>query len=88
MDTYFGCKPPKKDLRDYKVAATIKEYDFPNEFILENLPKVKNQKSVSSCVAHSISSILEYHDRSAHNLSTNFIYGIQAGQEVMRWVLP
>ena len=77
MDTYFGCKPPKKDLRDYKVAATIKEYNFPNEFILENLPKVKNQKNISSCVAHSISSILEYHDRSVHNLSTNFIYGIQ-----------
>lgn len=77
MDIYLGCKSPKKDLRDYKVAASVKEYDFPNEFMLENLPKVKNQKNVSSCVAHSLSSILEYHDNSVHKLSTNFIYGIQ-----------
>lgn len=32
---------------------------------------------VSSCVAHALSSILEYHDQGQHKLSTNFIYGIK-----------
>lgn len=53
---------------------------MPDKYQITNLPEVKNQKNVSSCVAHVLSSILEYHDakdNKSHTLSTNFIYGIQ-----------
>lgn len=70
-----GCKLSPKDVRDYKIAP--KGAVIASDFILDNLPKVKNQRHTSSCVAHAMSSVLEYHDKSVHTLSTNFIYGIQ-----------
>ena len=75
----FGCIFSNYDSRDYKlVAEAVMNSDLPNEFVLEQIGDVKNQKSVGSCVAHAMSTILEYH---AHyynkELSTNFIYGIQ-----------
>ena len=74
----FGCKPSPKDLRDYKIAnLSQRNITYPDYFILDNLPQIKNQRSINSCVAHAMSSILEYHDKSVHTLSTNFIYGIQ-----------
>lgn len=80
MLTYntFGCRPPKVDLRDYKIVSGAAD-TYPETFELAP-PKVKNQKSVNSCVAHVTSSILEYFDSlkgETHTLSTNFIYGIQ-----------
>ena len=73
----FGCKPSPKDLRDYKIAnLSQRNITYPEHFILDNLPQIKNQTTVNSCVAHAMSSILEYHDKSVHTLSTNFIYGI------------
>lgn len=75
----YGALLSKTDLRDYKVKAkgTIEV----TEFELDNLPTVKNQSSVSSCVAHSTSSILEWFNRKETNetykLSTGFIYGMQ-----------
>lgn len=75
----YGCKAPKIDVRDYKLAkSAVRAEDIPAEFIPKELPRVKNQSNVSSCVAHAMSSILEYHDIAQGNtLSTNFIYGIQ-----------
>ena len=71
----FGCLLSSFDARDYKIASTANT--LPDEFILPlNMP-VKNQKQVSSCVAHAVSSILEYHTNATEQLSTNFIYGIQ-----------
>jgi cathepsin C len=74
----YGCMPPKTDVRDYKLAKTS-TLELPKKYSILKLPKVKNQKNVSSCVAHATSSILEYHDLGIgnHTLSTNFIYGIQ-----------
>lgn len=77
MYNNYGCKPPKIDVRDYKLTKATKDESLPEEFSLENLPLVKNQKQVSSCVAHATSSILEYHTKGNNKLSTNFIYGIQ-----------
>lgn len=74
----FGCKPPKFDMRDYKLICGASN-SFQKEYKL-NPPEVKDQKSVNSCVAHATSSILEYFDSlkgDTHTLSTNFIYGIQ-----------
>lgn len=74
----FGAQPPKTDLRDYKVkAGTVNTESFE----LDDLPPVKNQYSVGSCAAHSLSSILEWFNNQETNeyneLSTGFIYGMQ-----------
>ena len=73
----FGSLLSPVDLRDYKVACEASA-ELPEEFELDfsNI-KIKNQGSVSSCVAHAMSTILEYHARGMFDLSTNFIYGIQ-----------
>lgn len=80
MDTFaFGALAPKTDLRDYSIAAGVVEY--PESYSLDCLPPIKNQKSVSSCVAHATSSILEYFIKKEFgehtSLSTDFIYGMQ-----------
>ena len=73
----YGCLPAKKDVRDYKITAAHAQVEYPEEFVLKNLPKIKNQGSVNSCCAHATSSILEYHNKGQATMSTNFIYGIQ-----------
>lgn len=78
FETTFGALPPKTDVRDYKVAGAANEkIELPKEYSVDYLPPIKNQGGVSSCVAHATASILEYHDRGQHTLSTNFIYGGQ-----------
>lgn len=66
------------DVRDYRLACVGNESEFPEEFELE-MPKVKNQSSISSCVAHSIAITVEYFNMKQHNndakMSTNYIYG-------------
>jgi C1A family cysteine protease len=79
MDKYLGCHLSPVDLRDYKIACASSDI-IPEKFELDVLPNVKNQGSVSSCVAHASASILEYYELLCgreHKLSTNFIYGIQ-----------
>jgi C1A family cysteine protease len=74
-----GCIPSPADVRDYKVKAAASAV-LPESFIISPMPRVKNQGSVAACVAHALSTIMEYHDSKcgeAHILSTNFIYGIQ-----------
>lgn len=75
----YGCLPPQIDVRDYKLSKASAASVLPKKYSLDNLPKVKNQKNVGSCVAHATSSILESHDVNIgdNTLSTNFIYGIQ-----------
>ena len=79
MHNKYGCNPPVVDVRDYKLAKASKDDSLPIAYSPMVLPNVKNQGSVSSCVAHATSSILEYHDLGIgrNTLSTNFIYGIQ-----------
>lgn len=69
----------KIDLRDYHINKNVAAaQDYPEEFSLDtSWMKVKNQGRVSSCVAHAMSTILEYHMKGEVDLSTNFIYGIQ-----------
>ena len=77
MELYnYGCALSPFDSRDFKVCAT--EEALPECFELDfSNVKVKNQGSVSSCVAHAMSTILEYHAHNTNELSTNFIYGIR-----------
>ena len=79
MEYTRGALAPKVDTRDYEVRAAAGE--FPSEYCVNYLPKVKNQKNVSSCVAHAMSSIIEYFIKTECDeelpMSTDFIYGMQ-----------
>ena len=79
MAYFLGALKPKADVRDYRVAAAATEY--PESYLCKNLPPVKNQRSVSSCVAHATAAILESFNKTETGhfvpLSTNFIYGMQ-----------
>lgn len=74
----FGAIPSPIDIRDYRGTCAATAADFPEEFELE-MPEVKNQGSVGSCVAHSISTVVEYFSRlqgdDARPMSTGYIYG-------------
>ena len=64
------------DVRDY--VASAKTVDVPSEFELD-MPKVKNQSIISSCVAHALSTVVEYFNQketgSYEEMSTGYIYG-------------
>ena len=76
-----GCRLSKTDVRDYRVRAGA-GIVLPDKFMLKHPQKIKQQGSVNSCVAHATSSILEYHDKGQHTLSTNFIYGFMDDHEM------
>ena len=79
MNFMFGALAPKVDKRDYMVAAGTSQ--LPDSYSIPYLPPVKNQKSVSSCVAHATAVILEYFYKietgEEEAMSTDFIYGMQ-----------
>ena len=53
-----GCIESPFDLRDYKLKIASKE-EVPSSFSIQYDHNVKSQGSIPSCVAHSVSSILE-----------------------------
>lgn len=71
----YGCLDTV-DGRDYILKAP--KSALPQSFKLD-MPKIKNQWSISSCVAFSLSTLLEYYAKKEHNidteLSTDYIYG-------------
>lgn len=77
----FGAIESDPDIRDYRIDGTTIEATkptFPNEFELD-MPAVKNQMNVGSCVAHSLSTVIEYYNQKQHNadieMSVGYIYG-------------
>jgi len=72
------------DVRDYKMVCTATAYDFPEEFELETV-RIKNQGAVGSCVAHALSSIIEYYNATQRGdkteMSTGYIYGNRSNSE-------
>lgn len=64
------------DVRDYRIAA---EKEFPETFELSKKVNIKNQGSKPTCVAHALSSLVEYHNLvetgKYRKFSTEFIYG-------------
>lgn len=77
LDHGLGCICSPTDVRDYKLArSSVSSVELPESFECEKRSRVKDQRSVGSCVAHAASSILEYHYSPNNRLSTNFIYGI------------
>ena len=79
MNPIFGALKPKVDMRDYTIAAGAS--NLPDSYTIPYLPPVKNQKAVSSCVAHATAVITEYFHKMETNkeeaISTDFIYGMQ-----------
>lgn len=75
----FGAIESKIDVRDYQVAcAAAPNVELPEVFEL-NMRAVKNQHSVSSCVAHTLAAVVEYfnfmQEKTDTTMSTEFIYG-------------
>ena len=74
MDKFFlGAIKSPEDKRDYVVQAVAPMAYKP--VMLSPLPKIKNQGSVGSCVAHECSYIAEYY--TGEVCSTAFIYGLR-----------
>ena len=72
---YTGALKSPKDLRNYRIAKATKTVELPISFELTH-SHIKNQGNVSSCVAHSLSEILETKD--GINYSTGWIYGYRS----------
>ena len=75
----FGAIESKIDVRDYQVAcAAAPNVELPEVFELK-MRAVKNQHSVSSCVAHALAAVVEYfnfmQEKTDTTMSTEFIYG-------------
>ena len=77
----FGAIPSPKDIRDYKGVCAIDSNFFPEEFELL-MTGVKNQGTISSCVAHALASTIEHFNivqgDSTSKMSVGFIYGNRA----------
>lgn len=78
LDCYStGAIPSSVDVRDYKVKS---QGSLPEEYFCSTT-KVKNQRSVRSCVAHATCTVLEMLNKietgEEVSLSTDFIYGMQ-----------
>lgn len=72
------------DVRDYKLVYASKTADFPKKFSLK-MRDIKNQGAVGSCVAHALSSIIEYYNykqlHSRTRMSVGYIYGNRINSE-------
>lgn len=72
----LGAIPSKIDIRDYKGIATTQL--FPDVFELNTI-RVKDQGQVSSCVAHALSSVIEFFNSTQNKdnteMSVGYIYG-------------
>lgn len=73
MQQFYGLIPSKRDIRDYRLNKKIhKVVDLPETFSV-GTTYIKNQGQVGSCVAHSVSSVIEHTDHLMY--STDWIYG-------------
>lgn len=80
MNEYgFGAVPSPPDIRDYVLSTpNLDTSNLPSSYIIKPL-KIKSQGSQLTCVAHVLSSIVEFHTmkdtNERINYSTEFIYG-------------
>lgn len=80
----YGAIFSNVDVRDYQMIYAAQTYDFPDEFELQTI-RIKNQESTGSCVAHALSSIIEYYNANQRNdpteMSVGYIYGNRTNSE-------
>lgn len=88
MEEYgFGALPSPKDIRDYRLAAAaLTTVKLPESYMLEPA-RIKCQGSHPTCVAHALSSLVEYFNLrdSGFNylFSTDFIYGCRTDDDYL-----
>lgn len=74
----------KIDVRDYKMVCSSMDHEFPEAFELDTV-RIKNQGMTGSCVAHALSSIIEYYNANQLNdlteMSIGYIYGNRTNSE-------
>ena len=74
----FGALESPKDIRNYRAVCVANEQEFPDTFELWK-PHTKDQGVIGACVAHSLSSVVEYFNHTQEgtdiNFSTAYIYG-------------
>lgn len=74
----MGCIKSPKDVRDYMYQPIAMAVEYPKKFEL-SINRIKNQGSVGSCVAHALSSMIEYFNKKQlhadDEMSVGFIYG-------------
>lgn len=72
------------DVRDHKMVCATAIHDFPESFELAPV-RTKNQGMTGSCVAHALSSIIEYYNVAQLNdpteMSVGYIYGNRTNSE-------
>lgn len=77
MSKVFGALASKPDIRNYRLNMR-KPVDLPKTFVLP-MPPVKNQGTVSSCVAHALAVLIEYFLDTQFDtevqMSVGYIYG-------------
>lgn len=83
----FGALPSPKDIRDYKIQATaVIPQKLPKIFKLKPTT-IKNQGLKPTCVAHTLASLVEFHNlrETGQNctFSTDFIYGCRFEAEYL-----
>ena len=79
----FGAPLDPNDARDYKAKlsrdAEKKEYHKEFDLFSGLNIKIKNQMVTNSCVAHAVSTVIEYFHKKQENenaeMSTGYIYG-------------
>ena len=73
---FFGATPSSPDIRDYTLSISASK--LPITYINQPI-KIKSQGSQSTCVAYTLSSLIEFHNFKETQLytrfSTDFIYG-------------
>lgn len=78
MNKFTGCLPSPVDIRDFKLK--LKNEKLPEEFFIGSIP-IKNQNSSPTCVPHTLSEIVEFHNMKNSGIftrfSTDFIYGLR-----------
>lgn len=86
MDEHgFGAIPSPPDIRDYVLSSpNLNTSNLPVTYL--NSPiKIKDQGTHSTCVAHSLASLIEFHNmKDAKNytrFSTDFIYGCRVDSD-------
>ena len=88
MEEYgFGALPSPKDIRDYRLAAAaLISIKLPESYMLKPA-RIKCQGAQSTCVAHALSSLVEYYNLrdSGFNyvFSTDFIYGCRTDDDYL-----
>ena len=68
----FGAIPSPKDIRDYRLKTNLISIEnLPKEFLIKSIP-IKNQGDKPTCVAHSLSEIIEFQNMRDTQVFTKF----------------